>query len=154
MAFSIKYPLINGHRYSAVSCEFTISGLRLLGIQEMNYSDSLEPGEIRGTTPYPIGTTAGMYKAEGDMSMPELEWNVLMAKLGNGYGEIPQIIQIIMAESGVQANKHELVGCRIKKVGHGFKVDSSDALMVKIDLRPSYILRNGLALALPRGHAL
>lgn|GEM_PF-3734371 len=154
MPFVLTYPNINGHRFQPASCEITIAGLRIIGIGELNYDDSLEPGELRGTTPYLIGTTAGIYKASGDMTMPELEWAILMAKLGPGYGEVRHLIQVMMFEPGTQASKHELVGTRIKKVGNAIKTDSADGLMVKLELHPMYILRNGLALAQPRGVAL
>jgi len=146
------YPLLNGHRFAAQSVEFTINGIRMIAVSEMNYKDSLKGGVVRGTTPYIIGTTAGIYEADGDMTMPELEWNILMSSLGPGYGERRHLIQIMMTEKNATPSKHLLVGTRIEEVSNGVKTDGADALMVKIALKPHYIVRNGFALALSRNN--
>lgn len=81
----VNYPLINGHRYSFSSITIDMNGIRQLGFKSINYKASLKPGELRGTSPLPLGRTRGDATFEGDLEMYRAEFDVLLGALGQ-YG--------------------------------------------------------------------
>ena len=143
-----QYPLINGHRYDFSSIEFkykTKTGPvnRTLGVKSVDYSDSLEPGKVRGNHAQKLGRTRGEYDAEASVELYKTEFDEMLAILGPGYMEQYFDIPVTYAESGSPTTTDTIVGCRIKKVSNAHS-EGGEPLTVKIDLDPSHILRNGL----------
>jgi len=141
---TLAYPLINGVRYDFSSIEVKVSGRSFLGIKEIAYSDSLEPGEVYGAHAQVLGRTRGQYKAEGSMTLFRAEADEWLQALGEGFLEAVFDIQVFYAEAGMPLVTDTLVGCRIKKPDISLSA-GSDALQVKFDLHMLYILHNGIA---------
>jgi hypothetical protein len=54
---AISYPRINGLYFDWSSIEINIDGDVVVGVKEITYSDTTEPGEVRGPAPNLIGRT-------------------------------------------------------------------------------------------------
>ena len=150
--FPIPYPLINGVRYDFSSIEFAIDGVPDIfkGIEECNYSHTLEPKKVRGNRPQPIGRTRGEYTAEGDISMPKSEYAALIQALATkgapfdqGFLEVNFDLMISYNELDEPPVLDVLVGCRIKKPATTSK-SGGDAIMVKVELDVMWLDENGL----------
>lgn len=137
-----EYPQVNGHRYSHSSLEIKWGGFLILGVKDLDYSDELTPGELRGTAPQILGRTRGIQKATASISMYKLEWELLRIKLGvvgQGYGETTADITVMFAEIGPLA-VDKIYSPRVMKVQQTSSADSGDGILVKIDLHPLRIL--------------
>lgn len=140
--------VINGNVYDYSSCTITINGIPYQGVTEISYSDSLEPGELRGTGAYMRGRTRGEYKAEGSFTMGKKDFEpvklALKRSLSGGFAETAFLITVVYQETGDSDVITDLIeGCRIIKQenSHG---GNSDALVTKIDLSVYRIRWNGL----------
>lgn len=138
-------PLINSHEYSFTSLEVNIAGLPITGITALSYSDSLEPTDVEGAAPQPIGRTRGKYSCEGSVKMYREEFDRLVEQLGDGYGEKAFNIVAHYGETGRPTVTDRLVGCRIKKPSNEAQ-KGSDPLEISLDLSIMYITRNGKTL--------
>ena len=106
-------PKVNGNRYSFASIEIDIRGRKFRGISEINYSDGLDPGMARGTSPIPLAHTQGDYEAEGDLTMFRKEFDELTQLLGDGFGEVEFPITITYASRGEPTVTDRLLPCEI-----------------------------------------
>jgi len=147
---AISYPLINGLYFDWSSVEINIDGDVVVGIKEITYSDTTEPGEVRGTAPNLIGRTRGEYKVEGSFTMYKPQAQELIAKFGDGWMEKVFVINVSYADDGQDTITDVLTGCRIKKFEDSPKA-GNEAAEVKFDLHLMYIKRNDLA---PVNHLL
>lgn len=136
-----KYPLINGVRYSFASIEADVAGRTVLGMKEIAYTETLEPGEVRGTGSQLLGRTAGDYSVEPSMTMYREEWDDLLDALGEGYLRKSFDVKVTYADEGAPTKTDRLVGCRIKSVEQS-NSQGTDALEVKLDLHCMYLVRD------------
>lgn len=140
---AIQYPDINGKRYSFASIEAKINGAKYLGFKSINYSDGIEPGIVKGTSPQPLGRTRGEYSASGDCEVYLEEAQAVIDALGEGWGEKPIQIVVQFAEDGKAVQTHQLNGVLLTKAEHSNAV-GTDASSVKFTMSIiSPILRNG-----------
>lgn len=137
------YPLINGVRYDFSSIEARIAGQLFLGFKEISYNETLEPGEVRGTSAQLLARTRGEYKAEGSVTLFKQEWAELLALLGNGYLEVVFPIVVHYADTAMPVITDNLVGVRLKG-GDNAHSQGTDPLVVKSDLHIMYIKQAGL----------
>ena len=81
--------LINGKTFDFSSIEITIGALSYTNVTEITYSDSLEPGILRGTSAKKKGRTRGEYNAEGSITVYKADLASILAELaalGEGSG--------------------------------------------------------------------
>jgi hypothetical protein len=144
---AIEYPLVQGERHDFASIEVTIETeqgpKRFKGFTAVNYSASLEPGQVRGTAARKIGRTIGEATEEGSLEMYLAEWDELRAALGNGYMRKVFNVTVTYGADGLPVTTDTLVGCRIKKVDKSHS-QGADGLKVKLELDVMKILENGL----------
>lgn len=152
--YPVLYPLINGVRYDYSAISFIANNTAIVGITEINYSQSLEPGDVYGTLAQKIGSTRGQHKAEASFTILQLEYQNLINDLcnlngtpGSGYMEARFDIQV-KYQDGIGANQGPLIidvihMAKLKKVDNSRKV-GSEANAVKIDLDISFITENGM----------
>lgn len=126
-------PKVNGNRYSFASIEIDIRGRKFRGISEINYSDGLDPGMARGTSPIPLAHTQGDYEAEGDLTMFRKEFDELTQLLGDGFGEVEFPITITYASRGEPTVTDRLPAVRIKKPSAS-NSQGNDPSAIKLDL--------------------
>lgn len=140
--------VINGNVYDFSSVTATIGGIPFQGITEISYSESLEPGELRGTTALMRGRTRGNYKAECSFTVGKADFEVMkqqLQRLGpGGYGEVAFLITVTYAETYDPAVIVDMIeGCRIMKAENSHSSGNNDALVVKVDLSVFRIKSNG-----------
>ena len=147
------YPSINGVRTDFASLTFLANGAPIPGITEVNYSQELKAGEVFGTPVQMIGATRGQLKCKADFTILQLEWNLLLPVLatlasgnpGSGYMEarFDLMLQYQIAQSPIIIT--DII--RGAKVSNDEQSNKSgpDALLIKVELQPFYILRNGVA---------
>lgn len=141
----ILYPNSNDSRFDFSSAEIHVNNKIIRGIKEISYSDDLEPGAVHGTYAQKVGRTRGTYSAEASFTLFKSESDELIKELGEGFMEKSFNIVCMYAEPGSATIKDTIVGCRIKKNEASGSSGSGDALEMKHDLDPMYILWNGKA---------
>lgn len=152
MPYLVTYPQINGHRFSPQSVEAIFNGIPILGLSELNYNDSLEPGDVYGSTPQVIGRTRGKQKAGADFGMYQQEYENLKLTLGVagvGYMETPFVITVTYFEVGTLPIIDTIIGARITKDEISNSMSSTDAVVVKATCNILRVLRNGVPVATP-----
>lgn len=142
-----QYPMINGHRYDFSSIEVKTKkagGIvtRTLGVKDIDYSDSLEPGKVRGNHAQKVGRTRGEYDAEGSLTLYKQEFDELLDLFGTGFMEQYFDIPVTYAESGSPTRTDVLSACRIKKIGNTHS-EGGEALTIKLELDVGQIIRDG-----------
>jgi hypothetical protein len=145
----ISYPLINGHRYDFSSVEIVAAARIFNGVKSLKYTQSLEPGKVRGNRSQVIGRTRGPLDSEGSVELYRLEFQELIAALaqlrpGVGYMEAPFDIVATYSEVGSTVLTDVLQGCRIKKHENSGQ-EGGDALTVACDLDIMMVLPGGVA---------
>lgn len=140
----LRYPLTNGEYPDFASITLDLGGFKIPGgIEELNYEDGLEPGEVRGNSAQLIGTTVGTYAATADFScfVPQMdEIRSVLTRRGGLYVARFNITAII--ERGSITSTVEILGCRVKKISGAFK-SGNEALMQKAELHVLGIVTNG-----------
>lgn len=153
----LPLPLINGQRCDAASYTITINGLRYFGVKSLDYSDTLEPGKVKGTSPVVLGRTVGSYDASGSIELYVEEALDLETQLsgmalaqypqggGHGLGQAVFSINVSVYELSTGFGISDtLVGCRVKNISHTMPTaGGGDPGSKKFDLDILSILRNG-----------
>ena len=156
----LPLPLINGQRCDAGSYTITIDGLRYFGVKSLDYSDSLEPGKVKGTSPVVLGRTVGSYDTSGSIELfieEALDFESQLASSaavqfpqggGNGLGQAVFTINVTVYELSTGFGTNDtLVGCRVKSVSHTMPTNGGgDPATKKYDLDILSVLRNGRSL--------
>ena len=140
--------LINGKIYDFSSIELVAGPQTFSNLQEVSYSDSLEPGILRGTSAKKKGRTRGEYDAEGSITIYKGDLSQLLATLAalgkGGYMEAEFDINATFSEGLDNVMTDSLVGCRITDIEDSHS-QGSDALTVALTLDVMEISRNGLS---------
>lgn len=143
---AMQYPYVNGEYYDFASCSFDIAGTKFPGgLEEINYEDGLEPGEVRGNSAQLIGTTLGTYSASADFSAYLPQMAEFRATLVRKYGSIyaARFNVTIVLERNSLTSTVEILGARVKKISAAHK-SGNDALMEKAELHVLGIVRDGV----------
>ena len=145
----ITYPLVNGTKFDWASVEIELGEAGIfVGVKELSYSDSLEPGIVRGTGAEKLARTIGEYDAEGSMIMYTADRAAFLAALTNNgaTGTMDTTFDITVTYSVAQGDGTQtdrLIGCRItNKEGGGSQ--GTDALEAPFDLDIMRIEEAGL----------
>lgn len=138
---------INGKVYQYDNLEIVINGIPYQGITEINYSDTLEPGILRGTSVYMRGRTRGSYEAEGSITIAKADFEAvkeaLIALNRGGFGEVEFLISVSYSEATSPLINDTIEGCRIKHQENSHSSGNSDGLLTKVDLSVFRIGWNG-----------
>jgi hypothetical protein len=133
---------VNGKAYSHQSVEVSILGKARPFVKEVTYSDSLEPGEVRGTSAQLLSRTRGEYKSEASITFYKGGAEEIREELGDGFLETEIDIVVTRQELEMSTITDTIVKCRIKKTESGSQ-SGSDPNEEKWELHPMYILWNG-----------
>jgi hypothetical protein len=153
----IGYPLVSGNRFDASSIELQLNNRRYIGIQEVEYEQTLEPGVVRGIgTPQILGLTRGIHSCSGRIVMLREEFQDFTIDLQNlsiglleanflgmvTYSEVPPAA----IPSGLvgATSTDTIVGIRLTSTKHRFAQGSSDPIAVEMPFIARYILVNGI----------
>lgn len=139
---SSEYPLINGRRHSFASVQLTLNGKRFAGVASVSYSDSVEPGTVRGTSSQPLGFTRGDYSAEASVALYLEEAAEFEAELGNGIYDKVFDMTVVYADDGAPTIQDDVIGCRITSISNDNQ-SGTDGSQKEYELLPHYIRRDG-----------
>lgn len=138
---------INGKSYDFSSIEITINKIPYQGVTEISYSDTLEPGILRGTSAFMRGRTRGMYEAEASFSIYKEDLEPIktaLASLGlGGFMEAEFQITVSYREATSPLIVDTIEGCRIKHNENSHSAGNADGLIQKVDLSVFRIGWNG-----------
>lgn len=146
----VTFPLGAGPRFDASSIELVINGQRYIGCSEVEYSQELMPGTVRGLTPQAIGFTRGVYSAKGSLTMYREEFQALTQQIAalaqGGFLEAMFLIDITYSELLLPLNfSHDSIwGVRFTEDLHKIQAGSGEALTVQVPFVALYVLVNGI----------
>ena len=145
----IPYPLVNGNRYDFSSVEIAVGARLFNGVKSIKYSQTLEPGKVRGNRSQVIGRTRGPLDSDGSIELYRLEFQDLITTLaalrpGLGFMEASFDILVTYAEPGQPVVQDLLQGCRIKKHENNGQ-EGGDAITTACDLDILMVLPGGVA---------
>jgi hypothetical protein len=161
------YFTVNGKRFYFGSTEvnFGVPGFAIptLGLQSLDYSEELVPGELRGTSPVILGDTTGKYSTEWKMKLPKAETGFLVQQIANvaaanpdpitglvmGYGQWKWTFTVNYLDIGQALQTDVAFNCRIKKIADSGKV-GGDPLYCDIDLWVQAMSHNGYFMVDPQ----
>lgn len=153
-AFPLPVPNVLGHYYSFASIEILVAGVPTVGCTAVNYTSSIEVGDVYGTRPQKLGTTRGKQNAEGSLEMYVQDWENLKAILTQaglgGYGEARFTVVVTYGEQGMPVKMDTLESCRVVSVEYS-NADGSDASKVTLTLNVLRILESGAGIVAPIG---
>jgi hypothetical protein len=137
-------PLVNGNKHSFAEIEVSLDGDRLLGIQAVNYDDTLEPGIVPGTSAQSIGRTLGEYKCTASIDVVKASADAWRKKHGDGWMTkvFPMVVNYQVAD-GDPLITDEVRHCRVTKAADSHS-KGTDGLIEKWDIQPLVIIRNGI----------
>lgn len=114
-----RYPDVNRMRTSYCSIELGIDGVKIKGVNAINYRETHEVGKGRGTASKPQWRTRGEVDFEGDLEILQADWVQLMLPklaLGGlfGFAELGWPVTITYAEISAPTDfvTDRLVGVR------------------------------------------
>ena len=144
--------IINGLSYDYSSITITIDGIPYQGVTEISYSDTMEPGVLRGTSALMRGRTRGMYEAECSFTIALQDFIPIRETLasksaaangGGGFMEQTFLITVAYREATTPLITDTIEGCRIKHQENSHSAGNSDGLVTKVDLSIFRIGWNG-----------
>lgn len=147
MADALIYPLIRGrrHGFSSITLKFAIADgpTVQMFIKSINYGRTRSRGLVRGNHPDPIAKTLGENEYKGSVEMMLAEYRLLVAELGDGYGDKSFDVLVTYGETGFETVTDELLGCNLDD-DDASNSQGPDPLVRKIDLAPLKILMAGV----------
>lgn len=151
--------LINGKRFDHSSVEIAFDGIPIVNVQDINWSESLEPGIERGTSALKLGRTRGMYDADGSVTMSkgaarDFKRRLLLKKPTSGYGEIEFGVSLTYFEElpDEEPILVELLDVRITKADDA-TATGGENLQTTFALNIMQIKEDGMTMVAPRGGA-
>lgn len=115
------YPNTSGLEADWAAAEIDINGTIYLGIKEMMFTTTREPGVIRGSgSARKLARTRGELNVEGTLVMWHSQAHELIAALaaagvdsGLGYMEVSFDITFTVKSNGITTHTNKLLGCNI-----------------------------------------
>lgn len=139
-------PTRNNVQLQFSSIDLGLRGVYFPWVSEISYTQTLEPGDARGTSPYTMGYTLGELKANGSITVQRIyrERFIQIVEQGSaGFMDKLFPIQVQYQEVGWDSvETDELEGCRIQESGHDYQAGSG-VLMTKFPLIVSFVKLNG-----------
>ncbi len=147
MADALIYPLVRGfrHGFSSVTLKFMLEGGKEIQMfcKSINYGRTRSRGLVRGNHPDPIAKTRGENEYKASVEMPLAEYRLLVAEIGDGYGDKIFTTLVTYGENGFETVTDEILGCTIDD-DDASNSQGPDPLMRKLDLAPLKILMGGV----------
>ena len=153
-----SYPDINGKRYQFASIQFFFPNYpgQIFGLQAIDYDETMEIGELRGTSPDLLGQTTGKSSFKGTLTLPKVESDNLLVAIesaataspdpltGNIQGYL-QFVTPVVTISYQDYNQpfifDQIFGLRLIKSADTHKT-GQEALYVKYDWMAYMVSRN------------
>lgn len=149
-------PAMNGQQLQFANINLAMEGVYFNFFTELEYSWTVDVEEGRGASPFPMGTTAGMYKASGSITVQlayREAFEAIVAQFSPDRNSISDAILSFQAQWQARAGINqiqapvftdELIGCRI--ISSGISGSSGPGVMVvKYGLYIALVRDNGRA---------
>lgn len=111
-------PLVNGKAYAWANVSFLIDGVPEVGVTAINYDDTTEKVNGRGTGKYPIDRADGNYEATASVTLKASAIEAIAAVSPGGriqdYGMFDIIVQFLV---GTVRKRHIIRNCEFTKNG-------------------------------------
>ena len=134
---------INGFFYDFGSLELNFSGTVLTALESVDYGESMEEGERRGTAAEVLGRTRGqLQKGEGTVVGDKEEIQAFLDKLGDGRLERTGTATYVYGNNGAKTTTDVLQSVRILGVSDSHS-QGTDALNMELTISYLYMTRNG-----------
>lgn len=162
-----SYYAINQTRYQHASLEINFGipgfGQPTLGLQSVDYDETLEPGELRGTSPLVLAITTGKYSVSAKLKLPKAEGEFLIQQLAlvaaqnpdpttglvAGYGQWQWGATLNYYDIGQPLNTDQWFGTRVKKATNSSKI-GQEALYMDFELYLMALSHNGNPMVNPQ----
>ena len=150
MTTPIPYPMVQGVRHDHSSLDIKLNGISTIGIKSIDWSDSLEPGKVYGTSAQKYGETRGVQDATGSLELWLAEAQAFEQQLVEAYPGVGLFLVrfpidiIVVSEGGLDPWVVHLHGARIKNRSFSSSSGGSDGLAKKYDLSLLYVIDNGI----------
>jgi len=140
----------NQKQYSMSSLDLQLAGVSLFGGSELKLSEKLEPGDVEGQSPVPIGQTTGAWSGEGSIKLPLSEALSAKAQIGNQWGTVAWTGTATFTElDGPGVMTIEILGARFT----GAELDGGDRSKASTESLPFKLLQpclwNGVKIVEP-----
>lgn len=146
------YPQIQGRYHSWASIEIAAGDFETPDFAKLDWDDTLEPGQVRGTGPRKRGRTTGEYNCAASMGMyldSATRFMKQLAQTNKSIGLVPfDVLGHWSEDDGGEVHEVKLVGCRIKKRQQS-NAPGTDATTVEFELDPMFVYVDGVALLEP-----
>ena len=134
-----RYPNVQGFQPSFVEVECTLSSLKIQGLKEVKWTQSLEASDAYGAGPHKLGRTVGQFKPEGSMTVYTPQWRDIVAELAtrapNGWALAAFDLTInFRAYDDAPLRTVVLEGCRITKVEESYSGTDPAAMSLTLNL--------------------
>lgn len=133
------FPLVNGKAYDYSNIEMPLPFVGLVkAITEINYSDTIDKGQLRGLAPHNLAWTDGQYDAEGSFIVEKQFHTAFIqaacaAAPGGDIRKYEFSIPVIYGNFGMPLITDKLVGCVIMGNEQG-NSQGTDAIVVSVSL--------------------
>jgi hypothetical protein len=129
---------INGFVYGYSDINIDINGTIFDEVTALDYTTTIEKGELRGTSPVPAGYTIGYATYKGSMTLSKDQATTFMQLLGDGFAAVPFTITVTFGPTRDSLNVFKtatdvLNGCAIASIDNTHSPGAT-ALQVKFDL--------------------
>lgn len=146
MADPLVYPLVRGfrHGFASVKLVFALDGGKKIQMfcKSINYGRTRTRGLVRGNHPDPIAKTRGENEYKASVEIPLAEYRLLVAEIGDGYGDKVFDTLVTYGENGFETVTDEIIGCTLDD-DDASNSQGPDPLMRKLDLAPLKIRMAG-----------
>ena len=146
-AFDLINHLIDGNALDFSSIQISVGPKIYTNVSKLQYTESIERGYLRGTSPKKKARTRGQYEASGSMDMykeDHEDFLTMLASLipGRGYMEVPFVTTMTYTEHGRPSITNTLDGCYLDENDEDHS-EGSDPLFVSVKFDISTIRRHG-----------
>jgi hypothetical protein len=141
-------PRINGRFVDYSEITIFVDGKPKIGVKEISYKATREPGKVRGTAPNVLGRTRGDFDFEGSFSMYQEEAADFIATLGAGFMEKDFTVVVTYQPLGGKLVTDTLQGCCITEIDDSHS-QGTDPLETKFTIHILGILFNGVSAMAP-----
>lgn len=137
-----QFPRVNGKFCSYADIKIFAAGRQYVGVAEISYKSTREPGKVKGTSKRVLGRTTGDFEFEGSMTMYDEDAREFQNALGPGFMEQDFSVSVSYEHNPGNLNTDQLMGVCITEVDRSNQ-EGPDPCKTKYSLHILNILYNG-----------
>ncbi len=133
--------LVNGYEYDYNCIEFSVNGQVFVGIQSIDYTETMDRAAVRGTSPKVLGFTRGQYNCEGSFEMLYRDYMAMTSVMANKF-DANLTATITFSNPGDTPSVNEIIGMKLTETGKSYAV-GTDAMIVSCSFVAIEVKENG-----------